>query len=217
MTASLTELPCNCGKQHPLAVSWQFHCRTKELRGSKSKSSSDWQGGISAFEGKLDSVEAFWATHLRVMQKAAHDQAIYMFKENVLPAWEDPAFEKGASVSIGFFQGSSREVSRACFELACARLITTTPGPIIGAGWVARTNAFRVELWSTSDSDIDLTRETRRLLEDVRTEIKSVLSSPPHPSPIKITVDFKPFSRTKTSMKAADTDFESIMNGACPL
>lgn len=79
-------------KKHPLQfrwVLWHDHARSKQTI-------KNWDANLNKI-ATFDTVEDFWALFNNILEPSRLDvgSAYHLFKEGIMPKWEDPANDKG--------------------------------------------------------------------------------------------------------------------------
>lgn len=79
-------------KKHPLQFRWVlWHDHAKSKQNAKS-----WDANLNKI-ATFDTVEDFWALFNNILEPSRLDigSAYHLFKEGIMPKWEDPANDKG--------------------------------------------------------------------------------------------------------------------------
>lgn len=103
-STTTTSESSNCQlQQHKLRRQWQFMIRLKDTKQRKGQTNSqDWQMQLTPLGSSVKTVEEFWVTMNDVF-KCSIDGNVFMFREGVLPMWEDKTFQNGGMFSFYSF------------------------------------------------------------------------------------------------------------------
>lgn len=87
-------LPTNSQKKHPLQYTWVMWYDSPS--GKSKQDAHNWQQNVKKIIS-VDTVEDFWCLFNNLVEpsKLAIGGNYHMFKDGIMPAWEDPANENG--------------------------------------------------------------------------------------------------------------------------
>lgn len=95
--ATESSIEASTSQEHKLRRHWQFLMRPKDVRRKGQSTSHDWQKELVKIGYSIKSVEEFWLAMNDIFKKAT-DGNVFMFRDGVMPMWEDEVFTNGGEL-----------------------------------------------------------------------------------------------------------------------
>ncbi|CAD6572973.1 MAG: hypothetical protein TREMPRED_000698 [Tremellales sp. Tagirdzhanova-0007] len=153
------------GKVHPLRHAWTLHFDSKSYKPDPISSTSkegatplgDYEKSLVTI-GKFDTIEGF-ARHLnniRLPSQLAHNSNYHLFKDGILPMWEDPANAEGGKWVVLFRSSAPLlDASWANLTMALVGEVLDPYDQVCGIVVSSRPKVDRIQVWTRGKDDAD--------------------------------------------------------------
>ena len=153
--------------EHPLDSNWTLYVTKERTSNQFETETKDWENRILKIF-KFESVEMFWKVinNLKTPNEMLDSKAdVYLFKENILPEWEDSENVGGGVLSILADRGKVDDVWLKTILNIVGNNFDEDSEIICGAELAVRVKRFRISLWIKNTS-------TERVIK-IGTKLKS--------------------------------------------
>lgn len=155
--------------EHELENSWTLYVTKQRTVQGFEKSKQEWEDRLAKIHTFV-TAELFWSVHnnLRSPSEMTNDRGdYYLFKDKILPEWEDPQNVGGGSLILNFDPFKVDEVWTNLQMSLIGNVFPEYSQCVCGAELAIRKNRFKISVWiSNVDSD------TAKMLS---VQIKSVI------------------------------------------
>lgn len=173
------------GQKHPLQHSWTMWYDSMSTSGNKS-AGENWQAAVKKIVS-FSSVEDFWCLFNNLVKPSLLPVKgnYHLFKEGVMPAWEDPANKSGGKWVIEFDRRHTEQLNQVWLYTALALIGEQFDDmdDITGAVISCRKSRNRLSLWTKT-----------AIKEDVQKRIGAQFKQVMEVNVDKVRIGYKPHS-----------------------
>ncbi|OMJ84816.1 hypothetical protein SteCoe_14004 [Stentor coeruleus] len=156
--------------EHELENSWTLYVTKQRTVQGFEKNKKEWEDRLTKIH-TFGTVESFWSVHnnLRSPSEMTNDRGdYYLFKDMILPEWEDSLNVGGGSLILNFDPFKADDVwSRVQLSLI-GNFYHEFSRYICGVELAIRKNRFKIAIW-ISDVDVEI---ARKLANEVKAAIE---------------------------------------------
>eukprot|EP01091_Cochliopodium_minus_P019655 TRINITY_DN8337_c0_g1_i1.p1 TRINITY_DN8337_c0_g1~~TRINITY_DN8337_c0_g1_i1.p1 ORF type:complete len:368 (-),score=69.82 TRINITY_DN8337_c0_g1_i1:122-1225(-) len=151
-----------------------------------------------------------WSDMILKSKKLVKDTKICVFRNGVMPLWEDEKNKEGGKFSIGLSNSSMEKTLEYWFTLITGMTCERFSGcsKILGSVLTIRTWGTVMSMWNSQSSDMKQIYKIKKKIKKIF-ELSKVKY---HPHKYRISDSEKPTERKKNMQRYSDTPLESFTN-----